>query len=102
MLCYSASDIHGVQVSPTQFNPRDFMSLRSGYLRISHIFHSAFWYQGYDEDGEVSSEENVIGLLRWKDIAVGAIVSLMVFPLSLVIVCVFKKSESKVYKAFNF
>jgi len=49
------------------------------------------WYQGVDVD---SREEFGVNLAQ--DIAVGAIVSLMVFPANLFIVFLFKKSKSKV------
>nr|XP_039248314.1 polycystin-1-like [Styela clava] len=65
-------------------------------LLLTFMLFSAFWYQGWDADGDVIPQDTIVGILRWKDIAVGAIVSLMVFPLSLIIVCVFKKSKSKV------
>ena len=51
------------------------------------------WYQGVDR-----SEEFGINLA--KDIAVGAIVSLMVFPINLIIVFLFKKSKCKVWYTF--
>lgn len=54
------------------------------------------WYQGYDPNGDVEPQDNIVGLIRWQDIAVGAIVSLMVFPASLLLVCLFKKSKSRV------
>ena len=52
-------------------------------------FCSAMWYQWEDEREE-------FGVQLAKDIAVGAIVSFMVFPINIVIVFLFKKSKVKV------
>ena len=57
---------------------------------------SAMWYQGVEVDGR---EEFGVNLAQ--DIAVGAIVSLMVFPASLLIVFLFKKSKCKVKVVFS-
>ena len=69
-------------------------------MRISEVesesdllnYFSAVWYQG------VNDEREEFGVNLAQDIAVGAIVSLMVFPANLIIVFLFKKSKSKVRK----
>ena len=52
------------------------------------------WYQNYEDDEQ-------IGHIRWRDFAVGAIVSIMVFPVNLILVLLFKKSKCKVHFSVN-
>ncbi|XP_078490549.1 LOW QUALITY PROTEIN: polycystin-1 [Ciona intestinalis] len=61
-------------------------------LLYSFMLASAFWFQNFD--GDSGLVEDV--LLRWSDIAVGAVVSLMIFPVNIILVTLFKHTKSKV------
>ncbi|CAK8694950.1 polycystin-1-like [Clavelina lepadiformis] len=58
-------------------------------LIYTFMLFSMMWYQNYEDDEQ-------IGHIRWRDFAVGAIVSIMVFPVNLILVLLFKKSKCKV------
>uniref|UniRef100_H2Y0K6 PKD1 protein n=1 Tax=Ciona intestinalis TaxID=7719 RepID=H2Y0K6_CIOIN len=61
-------------------------------LLYSFMVASAFWFQNFD--GDSGLVEDVY--FRWSDIAVGAIVSLMIFPVNIILVTLFKHTKSKV------
>lgn len=78
-----------------RYNTRVFVygfevKLKPRFTSIQASSYSSLWYQDFDEDGDV------IGIFRWKDIAVGAIISVLVFPLNIIIVLLFKKSKVEV------